>query len=434
MIKILKSSWAMPAGILAGVLIGLFARPLVPFLKPFGQLYMTLLQMCVLPIVACTVCINIGNLFTGTGKGIAKRFLLSLVFVLLMAAVIGTVCGFLLRGFMTPGPEAKLALARLSGVEESSTLDQFQRIEYYAAAGSTEAAADTGSGHTLADFLFRAVPVNIFAALASGQTMQVLFFFALLGIMLGKIKEQHKLAVLHTMEGIYAALSELVNRILIVLPFAICAMLAEQFASDGMAGLAGPLLRLILVLYLALAVIMILTAAAVRRLSGCTWRQHWRAVKRTLLIAMGTRSCMASIPVALEDCPAELGYDKGVTDLVLPIGITMCQSGVVACGAIAAVFATTIYDISINWGTISVIVVGAVVFSLSIIGVPGLVAVSMLSIILDPLGIPSQIIILIYLITIPLFDPPSVFASVYSNFAVAGFVAAGQNDEGGNGT
>lgn len=429
MIKILKSPWAMLAGIIAGVLIGLFARPLVTFLKPFSQIYLSLLQMCVLPIVACTVCINIGRLFSGTGRGIAARFLTAIVVTLLAAALIGTVCGFWLRGYMTPGAEAKLALAQLDGMSQSSTLDQFHRIEFYGEPVS-QTAANAESGVSAIDFLLRAVPVNIFAALASGQTMQVLLFFALLGIMLGKVSPSQQAAVIHMMEGIYGALCELVNRILLLLPLALCAMLAEQFAADGMTAMAGPLLRLIIVIYLAVLVIIALNAVLIQYLSGCTWRQHWQAIKRTLFIALGTSSCMASIPSALEDCPAGLGLDKTITDSVLPISITMCQSGVVACGAIAAVFATTIYDVPINGSTVSIIILGAIVFSLSIIGVPGIVAVNMLSIILEPLGIPPQIIILIYLVTIPIFDPVSVFASVYSNFAVAGFVA-GRNKKGG---
>ena len=76
--------------------------------------------------------------------------------------------------------------------------------------------------------------------------------------------------------------------------------------------------------------------------------------------------------------------------------------------------------------TILIILVGAVTFSLSIIGAPGVVAVSMLSIILTPLGIPSETIVLIYLATIPFFDPLAVFSSVYSNIAVAAIVSPGK--------
>ena len=76
--------------------------------------------------------------------------------------------------------------------------------------------------------------------------------------------------------------------------------------------------------------------------------------------------------------------------------------------------------------TIIVILIGAIAFSLSIIGAPGVVAVSMLSIILTPLGIPSETIVLIYLATIPFFDPIAVFSSVYSNIAVTALVVPGK--------
>ena len=160
--------------------------------------------------------------------------------------------------------------------------------------------------------------------------------------------------------------------------------------------------------------------------TGLPVREHLMAIKKTFFVACGTSSCIASISVAMEDSVDRLGLDEEVTKAILPIGITTFQYGVIASGAIAAVYGTSIYPVDVTVQTILIILVGAVTFSLSIIGAPGVVAVSMLSIILTPLGIPSETIVLIYLATIPFFDPLAVFSSVYSNIAVAAIVSPGK--------
>lgn len=55
----LHTPWAVLIGATIGILIGLYNPTLTHYISPFGYMYLTLLQLCVLPVLisAVVVCI-----------------------------------------------------------------------------------------------------------------------------------------------------------------------------------------------------------------------------------------------------------------------------------------------------------------------------------------------------------------------------------------
>jgi len=426
LVKIMKKPATLLAGIVLGFLVALYARGIVPFLEPVGTIYITLLQMCVLPIVSCAVAVNIGALVNGKFKGLLKKWALAVGVTLLLSSGVAVCLSFGARTFITPDEETKLALVKLqeAGSQETSF---FTEVSYYDAA---EASVAEEAGFSVIDFFINAIPQNIFVAFMNNDTLKVLFFFGLFGVMLGFIDQEKAGAVHRGMEGIYQAFCRLVDVILIFLPLGMCAMIAVQFSREGVAGIVGSLFKLILLIYIALLVIIVLSFLVIQRCVKCTFREHVRALKRTFFVAVGTSSCIATASVAMDDIPEHFRLEKSVARSIMPIGITVFQSGVIVCAVIAAVFGTTLYNVDIHFNTILIILAGSIMYSFSIVGIPGIVAVTMLSMILSPLGIPSEVIALIYLAIIPVIDPVSVFASVYSNIAITAAVVPKIGGEG----
>ena len=58
----MQNPWMTAAAILLGVTAGLGARPLALAVKPLGELYLALLQMCAMPLVICGVVSSIGKI------------------------------------------------------------------------------------------------------------------------------------------------------------------------------------------------------------------------------------------------------------------------------------------------------------------------------------------------------------------------------------
>lgn len=417
-ITILKKPWALLAGIFAGFLIAFFAKGLVPYLMPVSTLYLSLLKMCVIPIVSSAVAVNIRKLVRQKANGLVKRWLFVVAVALVCAAALGVGLSFAGKGFWMPDGDTRKQLSQMQSEGGEDII--FQEISYYDDEVLSKTEGDTFS---VTNFLVNAIPSNIFESLSQNSILQIVFFFVVTGLLLGVVQNEKTDMVTICLEGVYDIFCKLVSTILIFLPVGMCAMLAVQFQNSGVQGLAGALGKFIAMQYLVLLAMILLSFAVIQKRVGCSVKEHINAVKRTFFVAAGTSSCIASVSVAMDDCTDKFHMEPEITRAILPIGITTFQYGVIASATIAAVYGTAIYPVDINVQTILVIIIGAIIFSFSIIGAPGVVAVSMLSIMLTPLGIPSEAIILIYLATIPFFDPVAVFASVYSNIAVTSLVA-----------
>lgn len=420
LIRGMKSPAALLAGILAGFLTALYAKGAVPYLQAVSTIYTSLLQMCVLPIVSCAVAVNIGALFKGKFKGLLGRWLIAVAVTLLLSAGIAVAFSLAARDLITPDEETKLALAGLQEAQDSED-SFFTEVSYYS---EPEPEAEQETGFSLMSFLVNAIPTNIFTAFTENNTLKVLLFFGLFGIMLGFIDQRKAAAVMRGMEGIYQAFCSLIDKILVFLPLGLCAMIAVQFSREGISGMIGPLFVLILLIYTVLLAIILISFAVAQRSAGCTLREHMRAIRRTFFVAVGTGSCIATVSVAMDDIPEYFHLDKGMARSLMPVGITIFQSGVVACAAVAAMFGSVLYDVEPGVHMVAFILAGSIMYSFSIVGIPGVLAVSMLGMLLSPVGIPSEVIVLLYLAIVPVIDPLSVFASVYSNIAITAVVAA----------
>ncbi|MCH5333742.1 MAG: cation:dicarboxylase symporter family transporter, partial [Agathobacter sp.] len=420
LVKGMKSPAALAVGIVAGFLTAFYGKSAVPYLKVVSTIYISLLQMCVLPIVSCAVAVNIGALFKGKSKKLLGRWIMAVAVTLVLSAGIAVAFTFAARNLIAPDEQTKLVLA---GLQEAESPEDsfFTEVSYY---NEPEPEPEQETGYSVMNFFVNAIPTNIFTAFTENNTLKVLLFFALFGIMLGFIDEQKASAVLKGMDGIYQTFCRLIDAILIFLPLGLCAMIAVQFSQEGISGIVVSLFLLILLIYVILLAIILLSFAVVHRSVGCTLREHMRAIKRTFFVAVGTGSCIATVSVAMDDIPDHFHLDKGMVRSIMPVGITIFQSGVIACAAVAAMFGSVLYNVELGAYTVAVILVGSIMYSFSIVGIPGIVAVSMLGMLLSPVGVPSEIIVLLYLAIIPVIDPLSVFASVYSNIAITAVVAA----------
>ena len=83
-IDFLRSPWVVFSGMIAGIIIGIKYNALALKLAPFGNIYLSLLQMCIVPIMITAVVSSIGRLLT-TAQ--ASKYIGRLVLVFLLGMV-----------------------------------------------------------------------------------------------------------------------------------------------------------------------------------------------------------------------------------------------------------------------------------------------------------------------------------------------------------
>lgn len=424
LIKILKSPFTLFVSIFIGIIVGLYVTWLIPILSIFNQVYLSLLQVCVIPIVACAIIINIGKLFQKQFRNILRKWIITVIAAMVFSSLLGIGLAFVSHDFIMPDSNTKTALSKMDenkNIEKRIT-ETFNELSFY----DNNTIEETPQ-FSITDFIVISVPSNIFKALSENSIIQVLIFCCVFGITIAFVDKQKSEPLILIATGIYKALSKFIDYLLILLPVAICSLLAVQFSNEGIISILGSLTKYIEINYIAIAILIVTSFLLIQFRTRCSLRAHLRAIKHTFFISIATSSCIASTPTLIEDIPEPLGLDKNSVQSMVPVGIIICQTGTIVAAAILAIYSTTIYDVSIDTKTIIIALIGSIIFSISITGLPGIVASTMLGIILQPIGVPTDLMSLIFITTVSFYQGANVFASLYSNIAITSFVLTPKN-------
>lgn len=415
--KIISSPITLFFCIVAGILVGTYYKGSIEILELFSKIYMSLLQMCVVPLVFAAVVVNISVLLSKEFRNVLTKIIVAAVAVLIISSIFGTLTAYSLRSFLKPNQQMIEAIAMLQGGDDAtSSVPEFTSVSYY---NSVDEASEHTVEYKPTDFLLNIVPKNIFAACTNGDILGIIFFSLITGIMLSFIDKEKAEGLKRGLEGTYQIFCKFINYLLTFLPVGMFSILAVQFSQQGMAQIIRPLMRLILTIYLACVVIIIFVFIMIQMRTKCSLKTHLNAIQRAFFLSISTSSCIATLAVVTEDIIKHFKLKEKLIRSVMPITITTIQSGVIASSAVIVVFAALLYDVPLTLNALTIIIIGSIFYAFSIIGVPGIVAATMIGLVVEPLGIPSQVISIIMISIVMFFDPIAVFASVYCSVGIS---------------
>lgn len=127
-----------------------------------------------------------------------------------------------------------------------------------------------------------------------------------------------------------------------------------------------------------------------------------------------------------------LNYKHSQVSLIVPIGITVARFGTIMAFAIMTLYMAQLYELHLSWIQISFILFGSILAGIATAGAPGEVAVSMISIVLAPLGLPVETAVTILLLTNPLTDPFLTTLNVQGNMTMISFISSKVNKDEDN--
>lgn len=394
----LSSPWATVAGLLAGGILGAWLPSAGEALAPFGQLYLQLMQMCVLPLIITAVTASIARLILGDSGAALPR--LALVFLLGLAAT------------------AAIAMAAGLAFQPGAGLDENQRV-FLAHEMLVHDAADSGQPTpSLWSLAHMVVPANVIHAAAEGQMLALLLFSLLLGLGLGKLGGEQSLYAIGVLDAFYNALVKVMGWILLGLPCGLFALMAAHTAQGGIQ-LFLMLGKLVATLYgLALLLIAGLTLLIANR-TGLKPLAVLALVRQPLFTAFGTGSSIATLPIALRAVESGLGLHRQTAQMVLPLGASLYPLGNVLHVVVSSLFVLQLYGLPLGPQAGAVVVIGGILVACAMSGAPGVASMALLGMLLAPFGVPVEVAIVLLVALDPVLDPILTVLNVYGNMGAA---------------
>jgi Na+/H+-dicarboxylate symporter len=156
------------------------------------------------------------------------------------------------------------------------------------------------------------------------------------------------------------------------------------FAING-AKVAGPLVKVTVIVYLALAAHLIFVYGGLLATQKINVFGYIKRARDPMITAFVTRSSGGTLPITTRTAD-NMGISKGVYSFTLPIGATINMDGTTIYQAICAMFIANAIGVPLTGTQMVLVVITAVLASVGTAGVPGAGAL-MLLMVLESIGL-----------------------------------------------
>ncbi|MDJ0943306.1 MAG: cation:dicarboxylase symporter family transporter [Kiloniellales bacterium] len=409
------------AGVLLGVLCGLFARDLAFELRPLAAIYIALLSMCMLPIMVTALTWGIGQMLRNP----------------VTRPLFGRLAGYYAVGLLLPSVVGLLAVYLLqpgAGLSEEATNALGARVEGHRAAAVPEPSGsglltrwiyheEVETGGVLG-FLQGVVPSNVFSALSSGQFISIVFFSVLIGLALGVVRSTGADETLRVVNTFYEIFAKVFGWVLVPLPlglFAIVAAAVVEIDTEMFAAFARFLLTLWVAGLALILVYAVITAVAAR----CSPLFVLDAQKQPLILALATDNPFVALYSSIEALRERFGVRRELSDTVAPFGVVANQHGQILLFAVLVGFLAQLYDVQLGPGELVVLTIGCVVGGAAAVGGGAILAPVVAPVLLGA-GIPPVLAVVVLATTQPLTAPLGSMLTVKATNMLAVLTAAGE--------
>lgn len=412
----LLSPWTLLFCLTAGALTGIIFPQAADRLAPAGDSYLNLLQMCVLPIMITAVISSVARLLSSqmTGK-VLGRLIGVFCLGLLMASGIGLTAGLVGKPGQDLDQKSKEAMGTLitSSTENEGHIFAPDMELFLEEDGSQDIKKN--------DFLQQIFPKNIFDALQKGHTLQIVFFSLLLGTALSFIPAKLRDQLLDSLDAVFQAFLLIIHWLMYLLPLGLFFLIAQQISGVG-TQIMGAMAAYIFLVYIGCIGLVLINGWVMALSTKTGFLKTFQMLRQPLFLGFFTRNSYAAMPSAIESMQEGFRINKDTTSLVIPLGITICRFGTVMVFSLSVVFLAQLFDVQLNFMTILFIAFGSVLAGIASAGAPGVVAITMIGIVLTPLGLPLEVAFVLLLAVDPITDPALTLVNVHTNCAACSLI------------
>lgn len=375
----------------------------------FGKVFLTLLNMVVVPLILASIVSSITGV--GSGGGLGRLGLRTLAYYL-TTSFLAIAMGILLVNVVRPGDGMDYQLLMEAARGELATRSMVAPDVTATSAGGVQA--------ILGDIVMRTIPSNVVSAATSNKAiLSVIFFGALFGLSAVHSDREHLDRIHGLFTSIYEVMITMTHGILRLAPFGIAGYVLFVTASTGLA-LVGGLAWYMLTVALALAVhAFVVLPLILRFVGGRSPLDYARSLREALLTAFSTASSAGTLPLTMR-CVQQSGVSERVTSFTLPLGATVNMDGTALYEAVAVLFVAQMLG-DLTLAQQAVVAVTALMASVGAAGIPHAGTVMMV-IVLQAVGLPTDAVLVILSVD-RVLDMARTTVNVWSDAVGAAVVA-----------
>jgi len=380
----LKVLVGMAAGIGAGILIGApvnlvdvkTATIIGDWVALPGQIFLTLIQMIVVPLVFASV---IRGLAASEDmdqlKKLGSRVVAYFIFTTAIAITIGLVTATAIK----PGDYVDTTNTKIPAKKAPATdvqpLDQ------------------PGDVSSIPELIVEILPENPLVSMVEKEMLQVVLFAVILGLTLIAMDPEKARLVLDLMGALQEICMTVVRWAMVLAPFAVFGLMARITIKIGLDALLGMAAYVGTVL-LGLVFLLIFYLLVVTVLGKKNPFDFLKKIRDVQLLAFSTSSSAAVMPLSMKTAEEKLKVRPSISQFLIPFGATINMDGTALYQGVATVFLAQVFGVDLGMTALLLIIVTAVGASIGTPATPG-VGIVILATVLRSAGIPASGVALI---------------------------------------
>lgn len=394
-LKNYKSSLILLGSIILGTIIGLIFKDKATVLSPFGDLFINLLLVIIVPLIFLTLTTSIGKMKQPKRIG---KILASIVGVFVVASLVSVFIGLISTKAFT-----------LVDAQDSNAIKEILK-------------ADVSLPEEDVNYLDKTInmiSVSDFSGLLTRDNMIALIVFSILfGISINISKDKGK-KLLDVLESANDVLQSFIKLIMYYAPIGLgCyfATLVGTFGGEIAVGYGKTFIIYTVVSILFYIIVYTLYAFIAAGRDGVI--SYWKNIIPATLTSLATCSSAASIPVNTE-CAKNIGVPDDIAETTIPLGTNFHKDGSIIGSVFKIMFLVYLFGSDVS--TLQIIGV-ALLATLLVTAVPIGGGTISETLIITLLGFPIGSLGMLTIIA-TIIDPPATMLNVVGDSACSMLVA-----------
>ncbi|MEY8339276.1 dicarboxylate/amino acid:cation symporter [Lachnospiraceae bacterium 62-35] len=324
-----------------GIVFGLVVGPWCANLKVFGDLFLRLVQQCVVALIMSAVAVAVSNPEnSGAGKMGFLTFQWIVIFTLISAGI-----GLILGEIIQPGAGIGFELG--------------------------DAVTNDAANQSLSETLLGFVSTNVFGSMAQSATVPCIVFSLFFGVATGIYTKQTGNTNLYDLvKAFNEVIMNIIKLVMNVAPIGIFCLLANVTGAIGLKVIL-PMVKFLGALLGGVLIELFIYCVFVSIKCKVNLFAMPKKFYKMSMIALTTTSSAITLPTKMEDMVTKFGISKRISDFTGPITMAMNSSGGVTCYVLAVMFMAQSSGIALTPREMAMAILFSCLMCMGTIVVPG---------------------------------------------------------------